>query len=112
MKRSYRKTPKNYDGPALTGYKIGDLLPSVLKHIGAKYQERPDLILAVWPEIIGKKLASMTEATGFEEGVLHVKVKNSTLHSLLAQHDKPRIIQALRMKFPKIPIYNVCFRIG
>jgi hypothetical protein len=41
-----------------------------------------------------------------------VKVKNSTLHSLLSQNDKPRILQLLRQQFPNAEIKNIYFRIG
>ena len=54
----------------------------------------------------------MTEAISFKDGVLTVKVKNSTLHSLLTQYDKPRILNSLKQKFPTAGIRNVHFRIG
>lgn len=112
MSQSTRRTPKNYDGTGVTTHKVSDLLSSVLSQIGDAYQDRPDLIIASWPEIIGQKLAPMTEAVSFVDGVLVVKVKNSTLHSLLSQHDKQRILSSLRQKFPKVNIKNVFFRIG
>ena len=89
-----------------------DLLPRVLAKIGEVYQQRADLILAMWPEIIGDKLADMTQAVSFVDGILFVKVKNSTLHSLLNQHEKLRILNLLRQKFPHTEIKNICFRIG
>jgi hypothetical protein len=107
-----RRTPKNYDGTQVTTHRVCDLLPQVLEKIGEVYQDRPDLILAAWPDIIGSKLAPMTQAVSFIEGVLVVKVKNSTLHSLLRQHDKQKVLDKLRKKFPKVEINNVFFRIG
>ena len=89
-----------------------DILPGILHQIGEVYEVRPDLILATWPELIGPRLASMTRAVSFVDGVLTVKVKNSTLHSLLNQHDKPRILRLLRSRFPKVDIRNILFRIG
>lgn len=112
MVKNTRRTPRNYDGTQVTTHKFNELLPSVLEQIGESYKERPDLILAAWPGIIGTKLATMTQAVSLEEGVLIVKVKNSTLHSLLTQRDKPRILQLLRSKFPKVNIKNILFRIG
>jgi hypothetical protein len=41
-----------------------------------------------------------------------VKVKNSTLHSLLRQNDKARIMANLKAKFPHVRINNIVFRIG
>lgn len=110
--KSIRRTPKGYDGTGLTTHRVSDLLSQVMSQIGDAYQDRPDLILAAWPDIIGQKLAPMAQAVSFVDGVLSVKVKNSTLHSLLSQKDKLRILNSLRQKFPKVEIKNVVFRIG
>ena len=112
MTQKYRRTPRGYDGSGVTTHKISEVLPFVLKKVGMLHEQRTDLILASWPEIIGPKLASMTQALSFNSGVLVVKVKNSTLHSLLSQHDKPRIVASLKQKFPNVEIRNVVFRIG
>lgn len=107
-----KRTPKNYDGNKLTAHRISDVLPQVLEQITENFSDRPDLILASWPEVIGPKLASMTKAISFQDGVLTVLVRNSTLYSLLNQNDKPKILAILRNKFPKIVIKTVLFRIG
>jgi hypothetical protein len=91
---------------------MNDLLPAVLSRIGQVYQQRSDLILAMWPDIIGPKLAPMAQAVSFSEGILLVKVKNSTLYSLLSQNDKPRLLNELRQKFPHVDIKTIYFRIG
>jgi hypothetical protein len=112
LKSTYRRTPRNYSGTEVTSHLIGELLPSVLSGIGAVYEQRPDLILAVWPSIIGPQLAPMTQAVSFIEGVLVVKVKNSTLHSLLSQKERPRILQILRQRFPNVDIKSILFRMS
>lgn len=109
--KSFRRAHNNNHGTALTTRRISDLLMKQLSSIDGMQRERPDLILAAWPEVIGQKLAGMTEALSYKDGVLVVKVKNSTLHSLL-NHDKPRIINNLKGKFPQINFRNVMFRIG
>lgn len=110
-KKNFRKQ-RDYDGPGLTTYRVSDLLTNALAHIGNTYQDRPDLVIAAWPTVIGPKLATMTQVVSFCEGVLIVKVKNSTLHSLLSQHDKPRILKTLRQNFPRVDIKTIVFRIG
>jgi hypothetical protein len=100
------------DGSNLTNKQLKDLLPKVLGNIGAMHRDRPDLILAAWPQIIGEKHASMTKAVSFEKGVLSVKVSNSTLYSLLSQHERGRLLKSLRAKFPSVEIKNIQFRIG
>lgn len=106
------RNPRGYDGTSLTTHPIGDLLPSVMRRIGAKYKDRPDLICAAWPEVIGPQLAPMTEATGFDDGCLYVTVKNSTLYSVLQQQDKARILKNLRQRFPRTLIKTILFRNG
>lgn len=99
-------------GTKPTGKKVKDLLPEMLSEISKTYQERPDLILTFWPEVIGEKLAPMTQALSFREGVLTVKVKNSALYSLLVQHEKARLLKKLCERFPSSGIRNIIFRIG
>ncbi len=112
MSKSYSRIPRRYDGTEATSRKLSDLLPSVLDKIGGISRQQGDLIMASWSEIIGSNVAKMTEAVSFSEGVLLVKVKNSTLHSLLSQHEKFRLLQLLRNKFPRADIKNIVFRIG
>lgn len=112
MRKSNRRTPKNYDGTAPTTHKIEDVLSHVVFQIREAYLDRADLILAAWPQIIGPQLAPMTQAVSFKEGILHVKVKNSTLHSLLSQNDKARIMASLKRMFPHMQFKNIVFSIG
>jgi Dna[CI] antecedent, DciA len=112
VSKKYFRIPREYDGTQVTTRSVVDLLPQVLSKIGDVYHQQADLLLAGWPEIIGPKLATMTQAVSFIEGVLLVKVKNSTLHSLLSQHDKLRILTLLRKKFTQVEIKNIHFRMG
>lgn len=112
MNSKYKRTPKDYNGTALTTHRVNDVLPFVLKKLQQVYCHRPDLILASWPEIIGPKLAPMTQVVSFIDGILLVKVRNSTLYSLLNQNDKSRILMRLREKFPDVAIKGITFRIG
>lgn len=111
MTSSYRK-PKNYDGPGVTTHRVSDVLTHVLSKIGQNYEGRPDLLLAAWPDVVGQTLAKMTVATSYQDGILFVKVKNSTLYSLLNQNDKPRLLNILRKRFPKMVIKTIVFRMG
>jgi hypothetical protein len=100
------------DGSQLTNKQLKDLLPKALNDVGAMQQGRPDLVIAAWPQIIGEKLAPMTKAVSFENGLLFVKVSNSTLYSLLSQHERGRLLKSLRDQFPNVEIKNIYFRIG
>ncbi len=112
MRKSLRRTPRNYDGTELTSHKVSELLPAILAEVGEIYSDRPDLILAAWKDLIGPQLAPMTEATAFKDGQLFVRVSNSTLYSLLSQQEKYKLLQQLKQKFPKTDIRNIIFRIG
>lgn len=112
MSKNYSRIPKYYDGTEITTHRVSDLLPLVLGRIGKIYQQNGELILARWPEIIGPKLAGMTQALSFTEGILVVKVKNSTLYSLLSQNDKFSLLSLLRKAFPHTEIKNIHFRMG
>ncbi len=110
--RGFRRTPKNYDGTAVTTHRMSELLPQVLGRIEKVYSDRPDLILAAWPEIIGPQLATMTRAISFTHGVLLVKVNNSTLYSLLSRIERPKILRRLQTRFPTASVKDVQFRLG
>jgi hypothetical protein len=104
-----KRTPRNFDGISPTGKNISDLLPSVLKDIREKNGQQSEEVFHYWLELIGEKMASLTEPISFEEGVLTVKVKSSTLYSLLCYHERPRLMKRLQEKFS---IRNLLFRIG
>jgi hypothetical protein len=88
------------------------VLPKLLQQIEETYQNRPDLIVSAWPLIVKEEWAKMTRATGFQDGVLFVDVKNSALYSQLAQYEKGRLLISLRNRFPDVEIRNLIFRIG
>ncbi len=107
-----RRTPRYYDDVGLVTKALSELLPEWMANASARFQDRPDLVLLAWPEIIGEKLAPMTHAVSFIDGVLTVKVKNSSLYSLLVQHERGRLLGLLHKKFPSVKIQNIVFRLG
>jgi hypothetical protein len=100
----------------LTNKHLKDLLPSVLSEIegkrNANRNERPDLILEGWAQIVDEKWRSMTQASSFEKGQLVVKVKNAALYSVLVQQEREKLLKKLQKKFPEAEIKNIIFRIG
>lgn len=101
-----------YNDTKLTSKQMSQVLPKIMDKIAASHRDRPDLILVAWPQIIGEKFQAMTRAVSFVDGVLTVIVKNSTLYSLLSQHEKKRLLQSLRKKFPAVVIRDIFFRLG
>ena len=106
------RTPRNFDGTSVTGKMIDELLRDALVDIGKRAKSQGHEILASWGEILGAKFADLTKADAFRDGVLTVKVKSSTLYSLLCQHEKPRLLARLREMFPRAAIRDIVFRIG
>lgn len=106
------KKEKKRNATALTNRSVQEILPKLLGEIGCKVRQRPDQVLAYWSEIVGEQIAKMTSAKSFENGVLKVEVHNSTLYSLLSQHERPRLLSILRKRFPSLIIQNILFRIG
>ena len=104
--------PFEYYGTKLTSKKMEDLLPDILKKMEKCQGNRGDLIVAAWPDIVGEKLAPMTRAVSFENGTLMVNVKNQILYSQLSQYEKPRLVEALKRRFPKVEIKALIFRIA
>lgn len=105
------RTPRNYDGKECTTRHLGHILPSILQKLETCYSDRPDLIVASWPAIVGINFSSMTHAKKFHEGILHVEVKNSSLYALLSQNEKPKLLQILRQKFPSVEIKSIYFKL-
>ena len=103
------RTPKNYSGVENPVKKMADLLPEVLADLGRKAADPRDEIFRFWKNLIGEKMATLTEPISFAEGVLTVKVKSSTLYSLLVTHERPRLLGRLQEKFS---IRNLIFRVG
>jgi predicted nucleic acid-binding Zn ribbon protein len=103
------RTPKNFDGTFSPGVKIGELLPELLREIGKNREVPREALFQEWQSLIGEKMASMTHPTTFEDGILTVIVKSSTLYSLLRAHEKPRLLKKLQEKFQ---VKDLVFKIG
>lgn len=112
MHERYRRTPKNYDGTEKTARPIQQLLPGLFDKISRSFYAQGAAVLAAWSGVVGAEYASMTEALAFQEGVLVVKVKNSSLYALLSRYEKDRLLQALRAQLPHVAIQGLRFRLG
>ncbi|HAB99384.1 MAG TPA: DUF721 domain-containing protein [Parachlamydiales bacterium] len=106
------RTPKNFDGTSPTGKMMSALLRDALAGISKQAGCQGHEILAAWSEVLGEKFANLTKATGIQDGVLTVKVKSSTLYSLLHQHEKSRLLARLQELFPSAGIRDIVFRVG
>lgn len=103
------RTPRNFDGTRSPGVKIAEILPDLLAGIDRKRGVPREAVFREWALLLGEKMASFTQPVSFEDGVLTVIVKSSTLYSLLRVHEKPRLLRKLQDKFQ---VKNLVFKIG
>lgn len=69
-------------------------------------------ILQAWDEVLGPNFANLTQAVSVQDGILTVKVKSSTLYSLLGCYEKPRLLARLQEMFPEAKLAGIVFRRG
>ena len=106
---SKRVMRRNYDGvgPSVPTKEIGT--KRYLDRISAIMGGQPEMVLASWPEVIGPSFAHMTKAVSFVDEILVVRVSNSTLYSMLVQHNYGRLLSAVREKNPSTNIRKIKF---
>ncbi len=113
MSSNHGRTGSRIEGSATTSRQLKDLARRYLVHLEQKLQFRPREVLELWPQVIAPQFVAMTRAVKFEEGVLHVRVSNSSLLSLLhGASEKKRLIEALKAKISGVEINDISFRIG
>ncbi|MBI5272577.1 MAG: DUF721 domain-containing protein [Chlamydiia bacterium] len=103
------RTPRAYNGVNSPSKKMAQVLPEILAEIDRRIVDPKEAVFNAWREILGEKMSPLMEPLTFIDGVLTIKVKGSTLYSLLCQHEKPRLLRQLREKFQ---IRDLVFRIG
>jgi hypothetical protein len=91
---------------------LKNLFPSLLKKMEKLQKDCPQQIIAAWPHVVGEKWALLAKAASFTDGILVVKVKNSTVLSQLVQYEKQRILKTLTEKFPSHSIHEIRFCMG
>ena len=106
-----KRTPKNYDGIDATDKQLKNLLPRLFHKISDRVKPDSKEIFQCWFRLVGKELASYTRPVFFEDGVLTIKVKSSTLYSLLHQNEKPRLLKEFQQHLPKAKVRDLVFRI-
>ncbi len=111
MSKRYQRTPRNFDGTKATSHPIAEIMSHMLVEIDEKTKNRVQNIEVHWKEVIGEKIAPMTEVLSLDRGVLIVGVKSSTLYSLLCQHERPRLLAELQKRTSCEKIRDLKFRI-
>jgi predicted nucleic acid-binding Zn ribbon protein len=91
---------------------IGEILPAILGKLGLQERIREDEILNCWREIVGDFLAQHATPAGLRQGVLEVRVVQSTVYFELERNLKPGIVRKLQARFGRNTVRGIRFRIG
>jgi len=88
--------------------KVGDLLPSVLRRLGLERRFKEQQVLGLWPLVVGEQLASRTQATKIDDGVLYVRVDHGAWMQELHFIEKD-LIDKLREQAPGVRLNKIRF---
>ena len=89
--------------------KLGDILRSVLSERGYLKQCLEAEIISQWPDIVGEKIADVTECTDVRNGIMYVKVSSSSWRneiSFLKKEIMDKIKKETRCKTIKDIIFH------
>jgi len=91
---------------------VGDTLEKVMRQLGLQERLTESQILAAWKDIVGDWFALHTCPDRIRDGVLYVRVVQSSIHYELDRNWKPKIIQKLKARFGPSRVRDIRFRIG
>jgi len=88
--------------------KIGSLIDSILQERGYLTVCKEWDVVAKWKELVGEKLASVTECTRMEDGRLYVKVASSSWRNEIA-YLKDEIIKKIKTETDCSSLNDIVF---
>jgi predicted nucleic acid-binding Zn ribbon protein len=106
--RGYRESPGSPD----RAQPVGDSLEKVMRKLGLDERLTEGQILAAWKQIVGDWFALHTCPDRLRDGILYVRVIQSSIHYELDRNCKSRIIQKLKARFGATRIRDIRFRLG
>ncbi len=97
--------------PQDTSQPVGLLIAVLMKELGLSERMTEEQIISAWREIVGEFLASHSRPSGLNEGVLYVRVLQSTMLYELDRTFRKEILEKLRKRFGRT-IRDVRFKMG
>lgn len=94
--------------PAHVPEKIGSVIDSILAERGYLTPVREWGVVNAWANIVGAKLASVTECSRVENGVLYVRVESSAWRQEIS-YIKRHILDSIRKETPCTTINDIVF---
>jgi predicted nucleic acid-binding Zn ribbon protein len=87
---------------------IGSIVNAILAERGYLAPVREWGVVSAWPWIVGEKLASVTECSRVENGVLFVRVASSSWRQEIS-YVKKHILDSIRRETPCTSIGDIVF---
>jgi len=106
--RGYREKP----APADRTRTVGETLEKVMRQLGLQERLTEVQILSAWKEIVGEWFALHTCPDRIRDGVLFVRVIQSSVYYELDRNWRPKIVQKLKARFGANRVRDIRFRIG
>lgn len=83
-----------------------------LKAIQRIVSSKPQEVIEAWNQAFGKTYSGMSQAIGFKDQILFVKVYNSSLYALLKQASQRELISQIHKIVPYANIQEIQFLLG
>jgi len=90
--------------------RLGAILPQVVERLGLTWGLRCQEVLALWPAVVGKQINRKTQTLDIENGILQVRVADSTWMQELF-FLKPEIIKKLNREIGENIVKDIQFRL-
>jgi predicted nucleic acid-binding Zn ribbon protein len=98
--------------PRDTSKPVGETLVKVMAALGLKDRLKEHEVLHAWRDIVGEFIAGHSHPHRLENGVLYVRVLQSTVHYELDRVWKPQILEKLKKRFGGRTVREIKFRVG
>jgi hypothetical protein len=92
--------------------KIRDLLPGVLRGLKPRHRSLLKSVRAVWPEIVGGKVAARSRVASLSDGVLRIELESAALKQHLATFKNVEILEEIKKRFPRAAFSGIRYAIG
>lgn len=106
--RGYRETAPAPD----CSQRVSDALGKVMRSLGLQERLTEAQILAAWKEVVGEWFALHTCPERIRDGVLHVRVVQSSIHYELDRNWRAEIVRKLKARFGPGRVRDIRFRVG
>ena len=87
---------------------IGGTLDRMFKDLGFEKKLNQVRAVELWPEIVGEKIALITQAERVNDGILYVKVKSMTWRTELL-FQKRKILEKIEERIGRRVIHDIRF---